>query len=541
MPADVSAGQPAPRPRILKIYDAGVPSPSGRLRSYVVSVALAAGLGSLAAFAFAPYFILPLTFVGFAGFVILLRSAGSWRSGFLFGWAFGLGHFLLGLNWITESFKVEAETFGALAWPAVVGLCAFLSVFPAAAAAATRAFGTAGPAPIVAFAPLWTLAEMARGTVLSGFPWNLVGYVWGISDETLQLASLLGIYGLSLIALSLSSLPLLFATRNSKPLRSAFFALSTVFLVATSLWGLGALRLAGAASDVVPAVQLRLVQANISQEAKWDPDEASEILARYIRMSAVPGPPVPTHIFWPETALPFLFDGSQELVDRLTAAIPPSGALAVGVVRQAQRRPDQEPALLNSLIVLDGEGRLADAYDKIRLVPFGEFIPMQALLPIKKLTVGSIDFVPGEGPQLLDIPGLPAAVPLICYEATFPGSKGGSRAQWILNATNDAWFGPSSGPYQHFLAARVRAIELGLPVVRVANTGISAVVDAYGRIVDSLPLGTAGVIDATLPRPVGRPTVYGRFGNGPVLALIAAMLFTAGVSAIFTSRHRSGY
>lgn len=285
MPADVSAGQPTPSPRILKPCDAGVPAPSGRLQSYVVSVALAAGLGSLAAFAFAPYFILPFTFVGFAGFVILLRRARSWRSGFLFGWAFGLGHFLLGLNWITESFKVEAETLGALAWPAVVGLCAFLAVFPAVAAAATRAFGAAGQAPIVAFAPLWTLAEMARGTVLSGFPWNLAGYVWGISDETLQLASLLGIYGLSLITLSLSSLPLLVATRNSRRLHSAFFALSMVCLGATSLWGIGALRLARAANEVVPAVQLRLVQANISQEAKWDPDEASEILARYIRMS----------------------------------------------------------------------------------------------------------------------------------------------------------------------------------------------------------------------------------------------------------------
>lgn len=297
----------------------------------------------------------------------------------------------------------------------------------------------------------------------------------------------------------------------------------------------------GATIDVVPDVQLRLVQANVSQEAKWDTDKASEILARYVRMSDVRGPRPPTHIFWPETALPVLFDGSRDLVDRLTAAIPPSGALAVGAVRRDQRRPDQDPALLNSLLVLDREGRLASAYDKIRLVPFGEFMPMKALLPVKKLREGSIDFVPGEGPQLLDIPGLPAAMPLICYEVIFPGSKGDGRAQWILNATNDAWFGTSSGPYQHLLASRVRAIELGLPVVRVANTGISAVVDAYGRIVDSLPLGTAGVIDAALPRPMDRPTVYGRFGNGPVLALIAAMLFIAGMSATFTSRRRPGY
>lgn len=190
MPADVSAGQPTPSPRIFKPCDAGVPAPSGRLQSYVVSVALAAGLGSLAAFAFAPYFILPFTFVGFAGFVILLRRARSWRSGFLFGWALGLGHFLLGLNWITESFKVEAETLGALAWPAVVGLCAFLAVFPAVAAAATRAFGAAGQAPIVAFAPLWTLAEMARGTVLSGFPWNLPGCVGHLGrDAAARLAA----------------------------------------------------------------------------------------------------------------------------------------------------------------------------------------------------------------------------------------------------------------------------------------------------------------------------------------------------------------
>jgi len=521
----------------LKPFDARPPSTSDR-STHVVSVALAAGFGGLSALAFAPHFILPLAFVGFAGFLILLRRASSWRSSFLLGWAFGFGNFLVGLNWIAESFEVEAETIGALAWPAVFGLCAFLAIFPAAAAAATRAFGAVGPAPAVAFAPLWTLAEMARGTVLSGFPWNLVGYVWGISDETLQLASLLGIYGLSLITVSLASLPLLFA---AKRLSSACFALLTIGLGATSLWGFGALRLTGATIDVVPDVQLRLVQANVSQEAKWNPDKASEILARYVRMSDGRGPRPPTHIFWPETALPVLFDGSQNLVDRLTAAIPSSGALTVGAVRQSQRRPNQNPALLNSLLVLDREGRLASAYDKIRLVPFGEFMPMKALLPIKKLTEGSIDFVPGEGPQLLDIPGLPAAMPLICYEVIFPGPKGDGRAQWILNATNDAWFGASSGPYQHFLAARVRAIELGLPVVRVANTGISAVVDAYGRIADSLPLGTTGVIDTALPRPVDRPTVYGRFGNGPVLALIAAMLFTAGMSATFASRRRPGY
>jgi apolipoprotein N-acyltransferase len=540
MPTDIMARQPSQSSKVLKPFHTLPAAKSDRFRTNVFSVALAAGLGCIAALAFAPYFILPFTFVGFMGFLILLRRTSSWRSGLLLGWAFGLGQFLFGLNWIAESFKVEAETLGALAWPAVVGLCALLAVFPAAAAAATRAFGVVGPASIVAFAPLWTAAEMARGAILSGFPWNLVGYVWGISDETLQIASLLGIYGVSLITLSISSLSLLFATRNYGGVHSIFFTLFAVVLGSLSLWGFGVLRLAGAESGTVPGVQLRLVQANIYQEAKWDPGKASEILARYIRMSNTPRLTVPTHVFWPESALPYLFDGNRNMVDKLTGAIPPSGALAFGAVRQTRRRPDQDPALLNSMLVLDAEGRLAGAYDKIRLVPFGEFMPMKALLPIKKLTSGSIDFIPGEGPQQLDIPGLPAAMPLICYEAIFPGSNGEGRAHWILNATNDAWFGTSSGPYQHFLAARVRSIELGLPMVRVANTGISAVVDAYGRIVDSLALGTAGVIDAPLPLAVDHPTAYDRFGDVPVLALIAAMLFTAGVIAASSSRRSSG-
>ena len=264
---------------------------------------------------------------------------------------------------------------------------------------------------------------------------------------------------------------------------------------------------------------------------KWDPAASERILNRYLSMSAQPASAPPTHIIWPETAVPYLIADDEYARDAIATVVPTKGAVITGAVRRADSF-ERRPALLNNLLALDASGEIIAAYDKVRLVPFGEYTPLRDILPLQKLTEGSIDYVPGDGRTVLAVPGLPPAAPMICYEAIFPGATWqDGRPRWLLNVTNDAWFGTSSGPYQHFLAARVRSIEEGLPLVRAANTGISAVTDAYGRVRSSLPLNAVGVIDTGLPAALDEATLYSLFGDVPfglALGVTAGIVIAGG-------------
>ena len=483
--------------------------------SLVLRCILAASFGGLGAFSLAPFFWTPLLFLAFTGLFWLVDRAPTWRGALLVGWLFGLGHFLIGLSWIAESFYVDAERFGVLAVPAVGGLSAFLALFPALACSAAKRVGATGWRLLLALAASWSAAEWLRGHVLTGFPWNLIGYAWGVTDETLQAASIFGIYGLGFVTVMLGTLPGLalsvIAERGTR--RWAPLVISTIGVLA--LWGFGAMRLAGPMPVDVPGIRLRIVQASIPQAMKWDPAESERILARYIALSTQPASAAPTHIIWPETAVPYFIAEDASVRNAMATVVPPEGALLTGAVRRTADF-ERDPALLNSLVALSASGDIVAAYDKIRLVPFGEYMPLRQILPLQKLTEGSIEYVPGDARTVLAVPGLPPVGPMICYEAIFPNAaRQEGRPRWLLNVTNDAWFGTSSGPYQHFLAARVRAIELGLPLVRAANTGISAVTDAHGRVRSLLPLNAVGVIDASLPAAMEGETFYSLFGDAP--------------------------
>ncbi len=459
--------------------------------------ATALGLGALSAIALAPLHIAPAGVVAFGGLWFQLERTASLRGAFVLGWLFGLGSFLVGLSWITEAFSADAARFGALALPALAALSAGLALFPACSVAAARLLaGRAGGVPLaLALAAFWVAGEWLRGAVLTGFPWNIAGHAWGASDAGLQAAALVGIHGLGLLAV-LAAVLAGVAVRQ----RRVGPALAATVIIALP-WAWGTTRLADAMPADAPGIRLRLVQPNIADGV------------------------APTHIIWPESAVPYLLAESPAIRAEVARIIPPGGALLTGAVRRTIA-DDGGPALLNSLVALDDTGAITAAYDKIQLVPFGEYQPLRRLLAdLPKITVGTVDFIPGPPREAMRVAGLPPLWPLICYEAIFPTTlpAQGPAPGWILTVTNDAWFGTSWGPYQHALAARLRAIELGLPLIRVANSGISLVTDAVGRERARLPLATEGVLDLPLPAALPGGTPYARFGDLPVAIGVAAL------------------
>jgi apolipoprotein N-acyltransferase len=476
-------------------------------------------LGALAALTLPPFHLYPLL-LAFAGLLDLLRHTERRIDAFVLGWCFGFAHFLLGLYWIGIAFFTDAERFGAFAVPAVLLLCAYLALYPALAAWLTVLYRWRSPvASALVLALAWTAGEVVRGILFGGFPWNLIGYAFAQSTAISQLAALTGIHGLSLLAVALGALPAAWLDPNE---RAPWRPLAAGAVILLAIWAGGALRLADAAAEPAAGVHLRLVQGNIAQEEKWRSEGRARAFERHIALSAAGDGPV-SHVIWPESAAPYPLDQDAIARGMIAEVVPPGGFLLTGGERFDLS--SEPPLAWNALFVIDGTGALVARYDKRDLVPFGEFLPLRGLLSrigLEKLTHGSIDFQPGPGRQTITLPGLPPVSPLICYEAIFPGSvvDPGARPAWLLNVTNDAWFGRSSGPYQHLAMARTRAIEEGLPLVRSANTGISAVVDPWGRTEARLGLGETGVLDAALPRPLPQATPFAR--TGPVIVLVPA-------------------
>lgn len=488
--------------------------------------------GAVMALGLPPLDLWPLAFVAVPVFLLLLDTETGHRA-FWLGWVFGFGYFIVALHWIGFAFFVDAATYLWMMPFAVGGLAAFMAVYWGLAAFAARLFRLQGFSLVTGFAALLSVAEWLRGHLFTGFPWAAPGLMADGMGGVAQSASVIGMTGLSLLIVLWAGLPLMPGKRRAWVL----LALLPV------LWGLGAWRLSASPPTDVPGIALRLVQPDIAQNEKWREDNARHIFDTLLALSAAPTPAHPdglasvTHVIWPESAVPFFIDESPVAKQELARLLNGHTVLITGSLRRDQSRkgPDGDEAVFNSIITFDGKGEVAARYDKWRLVPGGEFLPLQWLLEplgFKKVVTLPGSFVPGPGPVTIAVPSAPAAAMLVCYEAIFPQGLIDAlhRPSWIVNVTNDGWFGNSTGPWQHLAQARLRAIEQGLPVVRDANTGISAVIDAKGRIRKFLGLGQQGVIDAALPA-ADPATLYSRFGDF-AFALMALLAFALSLSKI---------
>ena len=497
---------------------------------------LALAAGALSALAQPPFFLFPILWLTFPVLVWLIDGAvGQGSSGrvrrlvpaFAVGWWFGFGYFLAGLWWIGDAFLVEADTFAWLMPLAVLGLPAALALFWGAGTAAAQMLWSEGWPRIFALAAGLGAAEWLRGHLFTGFPWNAIGYALTAGEALMQSAALFGVETLSVIAVAIFAAPAVLARHGAASARRAY-ALPALALAAVAVLGLyGVIRLSQAPVAFVPDVTLRVVQPNLAQLQKWDPENRDEVLRTYLDLSSPDGAPLPagTVLVWPESAFPFALTQDPEALAAIARVLAPGAALVTGAYR-SEPNPDGPPLVYNSIYVVGGDGTILDSYDKTHLVPFGEYLPGGKMLSdtgLRQLVQGG--FLPGVLRRSLNLPSSPPFVPLICYEAIFPGAvlPDGPRPGYILNVTNDGWFGKTIGPYQHAHQARIRAVEEGLPLVRAANTGISLITDGYGRLQASQALGSAGVLDARLP--VAAPaTFYAKWRNlSLILSMVAAV------------------
>ncbi len=455
------------------------------------------------------------------------------------GWFLGFGYFVAGLWWLGSAFLVEADKFAWAIPFAVAGLPAVLACFTGFGFALARVVWSDGPGRIFALAFGLGATEWLRGYVATGFPWNSFGMALGGNVVLAQPAAYVGLYGLTILAVVIFAAPACFwdIGRNGKRnWGMGLFGLALLGLVA----GGGALRLSFATDDVVPGVKLRIMQPNLPQDAKFRADNKEEILQHYLSLSdratspQTTGVADVTHLIWPESAFPFILSRDAATLSRIGAFLGQSTLLVTGAARVEEHRAgrligEMDISYFNSVQVLKPGGEIIATYDKAHLVPFGEYVPFNEVL--ENFGVRHLVHIPGgfeaaSTRRALNVPGLPPVSALVCYEAIFPGEAvpAGERPGLLLNLTNDGWFGATSGPYQHFAQARLRAIEEGLPLVRAANTGISAVVDSYGRVWRSLPLNVEDVLDAALPRALPSTFFSDDPVTGPFLLLSAALL-----------------
>ena len=504
-----------------------VPARLGRVSARLAALtrwrrlAAAAALGGLATFALPPADALPLLLIAFPGLIWLLDGIETGKGAFAVGWFFGFGHHLLGLYWISAALFTDIGRFWWALPLSAVGLPILLAMFTGGATLTfhlirRRGFGGGLARPIL-FAACWCLWEWLRGHVFTGFPWNLIGYGWVGVLPVLQTASLVGIYGLTLVTVLVAALPAALPDPGTTP-RRAWAGIAAGMALLAVLGGWGAWRLASAVDEPVPGLRLRLVQAAIDQRLKWAPNERVQNFQSHLALSAAPpaDPSAlpPNLVIWPETAVPFFVEDDARVRQAMASVTPPGGLLITGAPRTTVGA-DGERRYYNGMVAVDGSGAVVADYDKFHLVPFGEYMPLRRWLPVGAIAGNGAEFSAGPGPRTLHLAGLPPVSPLICYESIFPGAvvDGTDRPKWLLNLTNDAWYGRTAGPHQHFAINQVRAVEEGLPLVRVANTGISGLVDAYGRVQQLLGLGERGFIDTTLPKAPDGATAYARMGD----------------------------
>jgi apolipoprotein N-acyltransferase len=519
-----------------------------KLRTVGLSIILAWGwkraaialiAGAVSSFSMAPFNAWPVLFLTFPAMVWLIDGAAAGRlrglpAAAMTGWWFGFGYFVPGLYWIGYAFLVDASTFGWLLPVAVCGLPAYLALFTAFGFALARLIWTNDASRVLALAASLTLSEWLRGHVLTGFPWNAFGYALTEPLALAQTASLIGLWGMTFLAVAIFASPAVLIDGRSRT-RRPWIAPAAALLMLVLMGIYGGIRLARQPTTLVENVKLRLMQPNLQQDVRFNYSAKAEVMQKYLALSDRATGPQSTGVrdatilIWPESAFPFFLSREADAMAQIAELLPKGTVLITGAVRA----PDLPPGTrvtraYNSIYVIDHDGSILSFYDKLHLVPFGEYLPFQdwmEKLGFVQLTKVQGGFIPGERRRTMELPRAPRMLPLICYEAIFPGDVASrdDRPGWIVNLTNDGWFGISTGPYQHLQQTRVRAIEEGLPVVRVANTGISAVIDPVGRIVARLDLGVEGVLDSRLPAAIA-PTFYARTGDIPAAMIVAVAI-----------------
>ena len=512
--------------------------------------AIAFAAGAIGALAMPPIGFLPALLVTMPVAVWLLDGCGAkggpglqrdrFRSAAAAGWFLGFGYFVAGLYWLGAAFLVEPDRFAWALPLGVLGLPAALAIFPAFGFLLSLALWSSGPARILALACGLGLAELARGYLFTGFPWNEFGMALGQYAMLAQGASIVGLHGLTPLVIAIGAAPAALTDATSPRRRLAPLVFACLGLASVAFFG--ALRLGASTVKSTSNVRLRIMQPNVPQDSKFRPGAGAEILRRYLDLSdrstspSVAGLVNVTHLIWPESAFPFVLNREPQALNMIAAALGNHTILLTGAIRMNSGTRNDERAY-NSLLAVDGTGSIVDSADKVHLVPFGEYLPFGRLLRaigLRQFISLPGGFTAGSARRLMNVPGLPPFQPLICYEAIFPGEVTPAprsdgevpRPAFLLNVTNDGWFGLTSGPYQHLAQARLRSIEEGLPLVRAANTGISAIIDPYGRVIKELPLGVAGILDSALPTAIP-PTLFSRHPIAPVGAIYLTLLLAS--------------
>lgn len=494
--------------------------------------------GALSALAMPPFDAFPVLFLTFPVFVWLLDATAADPSPthfarltkwFATGWWFGFGYFLAGMWWIGAALLVEADRFAIFLPLAVFGLPAALALFWGLGALLAGALWKEGWRRVLALALGLGVAEYLRGTILTGFPWNAIGYAAMTTPLTMQKAAVFGLYGVTALSVAVFAAPAILAPRIPQ---NRLGAMAAILLLVVADIGFGAWRLSHFPLHMVAGVSVRLVQPAIDQGEKWTPGVEDRNFRQLLDLSTratspqKPGLSGTTLLVWPETAFPFILTERPDALSALGAMIPPGTVLAAGAVRIEPPAPGRRRELaFNSVYVVDDTGAIAAAADKRHLVPFGEYLPFREFaesLGLEQVVQTPGGFEAGTSAVLLDAGKAGKFLPLVCYEAIFPREAFRSvpRPDFVVNVTNDAWFGMTPGPYQHWRQAVVRGVEEGLPVVRAANDGISSVSGPLGRVVEKVPLGVRGVIDSELPAAIS-PTLFSRLGNTLFLAILA--------------------
>ncbi|MDC1381932.1 apolipoprotein N-acyltransferase [Candidatus Puniceispirillum sp.] len=474
--------------------------------------------GAVASLSLPPLFLLPAIFALSIPFLGYVQAKSRWEAALIFGSA-GFGWFLASTYWVSNSLIVESLSNWFLMPLMALALALILAIFWAVSAACSWSFGRRPMARLLWVLVFFSLGEWGRGFIATGFPWNLTGSLFSVDLASLQAASIIGIYGLCVIALAFAAVPAFWAIGYRG------LAVICVLLPLSMAMG-GAVRLSNdSLSKTLSSArpEVRLVQPAIPQAEKWDHLKRQNHLKRLIKLSKGDGI-APKLIIWPETAFAGFPNHNAELLERtVREATPSQGTLITGIPRLGSER-----TLLNSAVMIDHGGKTKGVYDKKHLVPFGEYMPFREWMPFLNPIVGELDFTAGQNNGLMRQEKVGTIQLLICYEVIFSGKVITStmRPDLMVNITNDAWFGVSAGPWQHLAQAQMRAVEEGVPLFRVANTGITAGFDSYGRVLGLIPIGAKGILDLAVP-PAITPTAFARFGNLGFFCLVILIAATA--------------